>query len=370
MPKGTAQLVPPSISSSSDVNLQSNHQWASKIDPKFWGVMGVLLMFSYGVTPYPEIARWTGFLFGSYAAVANDSIQTLGTFIASNKHRPWWMLWIFAAGIFVVTSAYSWLNYGGDVSYARLASKGFEQTPMSFTFLQVAAPLVLIVLTRWKMPVSTTFLLLTSFATEMKSVQSVLYKSLSGYVLAFGLAIVLWLSMSKVFDKWFQGKAHPLWSIGQWLTTGTLWSVWLMQDAANIAVYLPRQLSPVAFAAFLSTIVLGLGWIFFKGGDRIQEVVDEKTCITDIRAATIVDLLYAVILFYFKMHSKIPMSTTWVFLGLLGGRELAMAFHRNQRKESMQQALKMLGKDASLAGVGLLISFGIAILVNSQIEII
>ena len=42
----------------------------------------ILAMF---VTPYPHIAMWVGFVFAAYAAVANDSIQTLGTFIASTK---------------------------------------------------------------------------------------------------------------------------------------------------------------------------------------------------------------------------------------------------------------------------------------------
>ena len=41
----------------------------------------------------PHIAMWVGFGIAAYSAVANDSIQTLGTFIASNKHRPWWVLW-------------------------------------------------------------------------------------------------------------------------------------------------------------------------------------------------------------------------------------------------------------------------------------
>ena len=91
--------------------------------------------------------------------------------------------------------------------------------------------------------------------------------------------------------------------------------MWLQQDAANIAVYLPRSLSGWEFAGFAGIVVLGLGWIFKNGGDKIQEVVDEKNNVTDIRAATIIDLLYAIILFYFKIHSKIPMSTTWVFFG-------------------------------------------------------
>ena len=38
-------------------------------------------------------------------------------------------------------------------------------------------------------------------------------------------------------NRYFQGKAGDGWSILQWVTSGLLWSVWLMQDAANIAVF-------------------------------------------------------------------------------------------------------------------------------------
>ena len=31
-----------------------------------------------------------GFLFAAYSVIANDSVQTLGTFIASNKERFHW----------------------------------------------------------------------------------------------------------------------------------------------------------------------------------------------------------------------------------------------------------------------------------------
>ena len=44
--------------------------------------------------------------------------------------------------------------------------------------------------------------------------------------------------------------------------------------------------------------------LIFKMGDKIQEVVDEKNNVTDIRAATIIDLLYAIILFYFRPTAK------------------------------------------------------------------
>ena len=41
-------------------------------------------------------------------ATANDSIQTLGTFIASNQDKKWWILWLFIGGVFLVTHSYSW----------------------------------------------------------------------------------------------------------------------------------------------------------------------------------------------------------------------------------------------------------------------
>ena len=127
------------------------------------------------------------------------------------------------------------------------------------------------------------------------------------------------------------------------ITTGTLWSVWLQQDAANIAVYLPRNLNLGQFAGFALFIIAGLGLLFFQRGERIQQVVDEKSQVTDVRAATIIDLIYAFILWYFKIKSKVPMSTTWVFIGLLGGRELAMSLVKANEGATVKDAL--MGKD-------------------------
>lgn len=45
----------------------------------------------------------------------------------------------------------------------------------------------------------------------------------------------------------------------------------------------------------------------------IQNIIDTKTGVADIRSATIIDFIYATILLVFKEWSNIPMSTTWVF---------------------------------------------------------
>jgi phosphate/sulfate permease len=185
---------------------------------------------------------WFGFSLAGYSAIANDSIQTIGTFIASNAHRKWWHLWLFMGIIFIGTVTYSWVIYNGDVSYQRLTEKGFSEAPQTFGFLQLCAPIALLILTRMRIPVSTTFLLLNVFATDANAMFSILQKSLYGYLIAFLLAILVWYLTARFVDRHFKDKPGLGWTVLQWITSGLLWSVWLMQDASNIAVFLPRKL--------------------------------------------------------------------------------------------------------------------------------
>ena len=342
--------------------------WLPKSEHSFLTFICVSFIAVMFITPYPQYAMWAGFLFAAYAAIANDSIQTIGTFIASNQDKKWWVLWIFIGGIFFFTMFYSWINFGGDVSHGRLTSKGFEIAPTEFHFLQIAAPIFLLILTRLRMPVSTTFILLTSFAATPAAVGGVLAKSMSGYILSFLMGLIFFLIVAKAAKKYFTGKAKFGWTIAQWITSGTLWSVWLMQDAANIAVYLPRSLNIGEFIGFTTIVVIGLGLLLYYKGGRIQKIVTEKSVVTDVRFATLIDLIYCVILFYFKLHSKVPMSTTWVFIGLLAGRELGMAIMKTGDK-SVWNAVKLGFKDMSYALIGLVISIAIAIGVNDQLTV-
>lgn len=336
----------------------------------FIGLIG-LFFFVAGVSfPYAEIAMWVGFLFAGYSAIANDSIQTIGTFLASNMDKKWWHLWLYIGGIFLVVVTISFIVFDGDVSYQRLSSKGFSEAPSNFTFLQVAAPIFLLILTRMRMPVSTTFLLLSCFATDAEAIASVLGKSLSGYFLAFGAGLLVWLLVTKWLEKRFsQGEAHPIWLPIQWITSGSLWAVWVMQDAANVAVYLPRSLSLPQFLGFALFIFFGLGVLFFLRGDKIQRIVTEKSRVTDIRSATIIDFIYAILLTYKLTVSTVPMSTTWVFLGLLAGRELGMSImDKVEMGKPLPKVLKMIFKDLTYALFGLLVSILLAISINADVR--
>ncbi len=128
----------------------------------------------------PEFWMILGFLLAAYSIVANDAIQTLGTFLSSNSHRPWWVLWIFASVILSAVLLFSYFTNNGDVSYGRL-----EKFPMpaNFSWFYVIPPIALVFLTRLGFPVSTTFLVLTVFRPE--NLGGMLSKSLIGYLVAF-----------------------------------------------------------------------------------------------------------------------------------------------------------------------------------------
>jgi hypothetical protein len=332
----------------------------------------ILVAIAGLITPYTYAAMWFGFALAAYSAIANDSIQTIGTFIVSNQKIKWYWLWIFIGLIWVATITYSWIVFDGDVTFKLLSTPGLEKAPESFVFLQLAAPIVLLLMTRMRWPVSTTFLLLNVFTYKAGTIVSVMSKSFFGYVLAFGLAILVWFLLERFVKNYLKGEARSYWIVLQWITSGTLWAVWIMQDAANIAVFLPRQLDTLEFVVYTGFVFLGLGLIFFLKGDKIQDIINEKTNVTDVRAATLVDLVYAVILFYFKMYNNVPMSTTWVFIGLLAGREFAIALgkHGKSSKRSawLVRAFRLAKKDMFKALAGLIVSLILAMVINKGVR--
>lgn len=331
------------------------------------------LVLSGIMVGYGRAAMWIGFLFAAYATVANDSIQSLGTFIESNKDKKWWVLWLFTGGIFLAVVIFSWVYFDGDVTYRRLLNaEGVTKYPHpdDFSFFQIIAPLVLLIMTRLRMPVSTTFLMLSVFSADSSGITSMIGKSFSGYGLAFLLSFGVWYTGYNLIRRYFkQRDMHPSWTVVQWCVSGMLWAVWVMQDGANVAVFLPRQQSLLEFSIFAGTIFLGLGLLYYLRGDKIQKIVSEKVRISDVRAATLIDLTYVLLLIYKLFISTVPMSTTWVFLGVIGGREIAINLARLKRgKTHKLKALRIIGKDVAYALTGLLVSVLLAAAANGNLK--
>jgi len=289
------------------------------------------------------IVMWLGFMLASYSVVGNDVIQTLGT---GNE---------FYLG-------------GDDIAFDRLDK---IDIPPQLAWYYILPPLVLMLITRFGIPVSTTFLILPFFSP--KSLGGMVQKSVMGYLIAFAAGMAIYTLITKLTEKKF--IATPMdgsvsdglwtnkrfWIVAQWLSTGFLWTQWLSQDLANIYVYLGKgDLSILEFVASLIILVGLLGYIFYTRGGKIQDIVRAKTNTNDIRSATFIDLIYGVILLIFKYNylglweAKLPMSTTWVFIGLLGGRELAMAWRLDGRL--VKKELKPIVTDLAKVFLGLAVS--------------
>jgi len=382
-----------------------------------------------------------GFLFAAYAVVGNDALQTLGTFINSNSKLHWFWLFLFAGSILVFTFTYGWIAYDGDPSWGRLANaKKYPWPEGGIQWYHTLPPLALVIITRFGIPVSTSFMVLTVFAT-VGGMTSMLQKSLTGYALAFVVGLGVYLVLSQTLEKYFKThdashrapwglatimgliiavgvyfipdmlincdlnaltdakeiksckkgmgiiekyKAYApyiafsgliiealifaisrkfgnmsYWVVLQWVTTGYLWAVWLIQDFANIFVFLPRQITAVESFIAMGAILALLAYTFWNKGGPVQKILKAKTAVTDIRSATIIDFIYACLLFLFKEVSAIPMSTTFVFLGLMAGREYG--FTLLDRGMDIIKTTRLTVSDAAKAFIGLVISIDMAV---------
>jgi len=264
-----------------------------------------------------------------------------------------------------LTLSYGWYTHDGDISFGRLA----KIPPVEIQWYHAAAPAVLVLLTRIGIPVSTTFLVLSVFASTFV-LEKMLIKSVVGYGLAAIVSYILWLVLAHFINEKFnlvKREHRPYWRVFQWLSTGFLWFSWLSHDMANIAVFLPRQLPLELLVGAIVVLSGWLAYIFWNQGGKIQKIVLEKTGSRFMRSATFIDLVYAALLIYFKELNSIPMSTTWVFVGLLTGRELAIAT-ANRAQYNFGYVFPLVGKDFLKMMLGLAVSVALVVSIHYLID--
>ena len=120
-------------------------------------------------------------MLASYSVIANDSVQTLGTFIVHDSEK---FKWYYLAGakislVLCGTLTYGWYINGGDITFGRLNKIPWIEPQ----WYHAVAPAILLVLTRVGIPVSTSFLVLSAFASAFV-LEKMLVKSIMGYALA------------------------------------------------------------------------------------------------------------------------------------------------------------------------------------------
>lgn len=321
-----------------------------------------------GAFTLSDFYRIAGFLLSMYACVSNDIIQTLGTFLSANKKTPFYNLWAFSVAVLVLTIGIGWIVNDGDMSFGLLT-----RIPVTehYTFIYLLPPIILILLTRWGIPVATTFLVLSVFSvSDVSVIWMMLTKSVLGYIIAFIAAIIIYNIIGRPVERYFyytqkrsgDAKISKWWMAAKWCSTAFIWSQWLMQDSAKLFIYLPRKASVWELLFVLLCFTIFLGVLTYKRGGDIQKIVKMKTNVQDPRSATIIDIIYAFLLMYFINLNNVPMSTTWVFIGLLAGREIAL--YQRLRFESPKKMYKHIVKDLYKVTLGLIVSIVVVVMLT------
>ena len=102
--------------------------------------------------------------------------------------------------------------------------------------------------------------------------------------------------------------------------------------------------------------------MFKERGGKIQSIVLEKHNTRYVRSATLIDLFYWLCLYFFKELNDIPMSTTWVFVGMLAGRELAIASFTGKMK--FKSVFPLVARDFQKMMIGLGASVAIVLSIH------
>jgi phosphate/sulfate permease len=286
--------------------------------------------------------------------IGNDCVQTLSTFIQSCGSRKASVIWmsLFLSIVFVGTLCYGYFVIG-DIAFGRLEEIPYQE-PQFFHLIPLFA---LFILTFYGVPVSTTFIVLSVFSSNSVMLKMV-EKSVIGGAVSFGFAFLVWYVLVRFFDerKDFIPQKYIKLLIGfQSIATALLLIVWIMHDFANILVFVPRgQDIPLSLFILICIIAcLVLTFIVYTSGGKIQKVVATKIGTNYVFSAILIDLAYAFVLFVLKEYSNIPMSTTWAFIGLILGREFAMAIYH---EKTVKNFLPIAKKDTFRLVIGAVIS--------------
>ena len=265
---------------------------------------------------------WLLVIFTTYTIMANNCAQTIGMFIASNKGKSKYRIIYFLSGIFIITLLISWLFFNKQLDFYLLNNIPYSNLNPLLIFL----PIVLFFLTKYKIPVSATFLIIPIFANK-NTIHSMITKTSVSYFISFLISLIMWRFIYTKYKHYIEVKKEKniskTWFVLEFLSTGIVWSVWIILSACNFVVFLPRvfELKELILVIFIGVVSIYL--ILLDNGGKIQEIVDEKSDI-NIKSSVIFNFLFSFTMLFIQYVSKIPITSTWMFLGILAGRELAI----------------------------------------------
>ncbi len=331
---------------------------------RFWILCLGLLLIGWVATIDYRWAMWIGFGIVAPAAIANDAIQIFSAYFTAEKNLPWkWSAAIFST-VMGVVHIWGWVRDSGSVSFGLLDRIAM---PERFTVWHMAAAVLLLLFTRYKAPVSNTMLILGAFGDE-RVFNDVFMKSSLGLVCGLITSIVIFGVILQLERRGIVARVPA--DAQRWLrlllsATCILFWGWLINDTAHFAVYLPRHLSGPEVCAFLAICVAVISVLCWKRLFNIRSIVGETYGMDDsqpiarlARSTALLMVSLAFVLFVLHDYMHVPLSSSFVFIGVLAGRDLLVTFFV---PGEFKGAASRFGKNLALAMLGALTAYGISV---------
>lgn len=321
----------------------------------------IIMLIPFLFTPFNFHWIIVGLIF--FSIVLNNSFQILGTFLIINKNTSIWKSWLFLSSIFVITIMSCWFLCKGQIHFKKLNTIAYTE---NLTFFHYISPLVIIYFTKKKIPASASFLFLSLFASK-SGIYALLANTFRSYIISFIGAFFIWKYLGKIIKKLWSNKINfeeleknqNLWVVLQYVSTASLWISWLISNSPTAIVFLPRQFDFKSLSVFLFLGCFIIYYILYKKGGAMQNIIKNKKDTDNLQSATMLNIIYSLMIYTLQFAISMPISTTWVFVGLMGGRELAIIENKQNiiSNISFKNSIQKILKDLLISSIGILISF-------------
>ncbi len=291
-----------------------------------------------------------------YNVMVNNFIQTLGTFNVSNKYAKKWKIFLYLASIFIAYFVYTWLKYDGNIRKGSLRHIEYKD---SFGYSLLLLPILVALFNYFGIPVSIAFLSIPLFISG-EIVKAMIAKAFLNYFLAFAISFIFWNILYVEFKKILKKKDnHKFWMIVEYISIGILWCCWLNTCVSSFMVFLPPKLDlkHLLLLLVIGTIIISIITIL-RSNDKMEQIIEEKTDVNNIMFSVLFNVLHSVVLVVLKLNSEVPIATSWIFTGLLDGRELGIVTKKSNSfsDQKYKLCLKKIVRDLCFNTIGIIIS--------------
>lgn len=298
---------------------------------------------------------WILTILTTYHIMANNAVQIIGMFVASNDKKDKLKIWLLLSFIFVLTVLISWLFFDKQLHFSLLNSIQYNE---NLSILLIFLPIILYFFTKKNIPISATFLIIPIFSNN-NTLQSMVVKTLISYFLSFTISFIFWYFLYIKYKNFIdieKNNNKNRWIIIEYLSTAMLLGIWLVTSTCTFTIFLPRVFTIKYLILFIIVGIFSILVILYNDNTTIKKIIGNKSDI-NYKSGAIFNILFAMIMLSVQYISKIPITSTWVFLGVLAGRELAIAgSKKNNNSLNIIQSLKNDLSDLYSAILGIIFS--------------